>query len=501
MKKIILSYWIFLLCAGGAFSQTACDEKEKNTLDDPIVAMLDSLVSINFMSHYDYSEAQKAIHVPECKSYTAEEFKAKMKLLQSPIPLDYNESVKAYIDLYSYRKAWITSRVLGLSQLYFPMFEQVLDQLDLPLEFKYLAVVESALNPMAVSKAGATGIWQFMYTTGKMYGLKVTSYIDERKDPYKATVAACQYFKNMYAIYHDWLLVIAAYNCGERNVNKAILRAGGRTNFWEIRKYLPMETRGYVPAFIAVSYVMNYASDYNIPVVPPLITYFETDTVTVNQQVMISQIASVIDVPLDELRFLNPIFKKNLIPYTGEETYRILLPSNKTSAFITNADKIYQAMQDNTKGDTITYEYLTREVKQYHKVKKGEGLASIAKKYDCEMSDIKEWNKLKSFRVRSGQKLVLFVTVTQKVEKIVSPNPKQTTTVQDTTTVSTEPSVATPKKKAEVKYVYHTVQPGDTLYSIAQKYQATVEQLKEINKIKSPANLVPGMKLKIMVNG
>ena len=493
MKKYFITViLLFVFAVKIVFAQTTASQKD--TLDnDPIVAMLDSLVSLNFMNRCNFPDAKSSVTPYERVNFSDDIIREKLKKLQSPIPMDYNQYVKMYIDLYSNKRPFLTSKVLGLSKLYFPMFEQILDQQELPLEFKYLAVVESALNPVAVSRAGATGLWQFMYNTGKLYNLNITSYIDERRDPYKATLAACQYFKNMYAIYHDWLLVIAAYNCGERNVNRAILRAGGKTNFWEIKRFLPRETQGYVPAFIAVNYVMGYAADHNIPVTPPIISYYETDTVSITQQVSFEQIASITDVSVDVLHYLNPIYKKNFIPYMGDQSYKIVLPSGKIAVFMANADKIYNKVDS----ALDKYEYVTTEVKKIYVVKKEEGLTAVARKNDCLISDIKQWNNMRKNYVVPGQKLVLYETVVQKIPKNIA----------DTTDAKTAAAVDSTKttilNNAGVKYVYHIIQPGDTLYSIAQKYQGiTVEQLKEINKIKDGGNnLTPGMKLKVMIAG
>lgn len=546
MKKCSFTLIIISCFFGGIISLSAQPVNQGQDIQvgisekDPIVSMLDSLVSLNYLSRYNFSSVQNSKNIGSVENpyYSDEVYKSRLDKLESPIPLDYNQQVRNYIDLYLVKKRELTSRVMGLSQLYFPLFEEVLDQQNLPLEFKYLAIVESALNPVAVSKAGATGIWQFMYGTAKMYDLKIDSYIDERRDPHKATLAACEYFKDMYKIYKDWLLVIAAYNCGPRNVNKAIIRSGGKTNFWEISRYLPQETRGYVPAFVAVNYVMNYALEHNIAASLPVINYFEVDTISVNQETSLDHIASVINTPLPILQYLNPVFKKNYIP-SAEEAFVLRLPSNKAGTFIANAEAIFNkykqaenllAMEINSAQAISTAVgtqavYVTKEIKKTHVVKSGEYLSGIANKYNCTLSEVKNWNRLKSTTIYPGQKIVVYVTVKQKVELVKVASAKaadsqapgqpvlltssndsvttqkvhksQPTTVLATTKTSTEKS-----SSEKVKYIYHVIQPGDTLWDIAQRYEGvTVKQLKETNRISDTKGLKVGTKLKVVISG
>src|SRR6185312_4704195 len=327
--------------------------------DDPIAASLDSLSQLNFFEKgYDVINSPNyhfsADSVPVYSEKEMEQRFAKLDA-QTPFGLQYNSIVKEYIDLYAVRKKALTSRVLALGRLYFPMMEQILDRYKMPLELKYLAVVESALNPTACSRTGARGLWQFMYTTGKLYNLGVTSYVDERNDPYRETVAACEYLKFLYGMFGDWQLAIAAYNCGQGEISKAIRRSGGKTNFWAIRPYLPKETQGYVPAFIAVTYVMNYATSLNI--YPSLInaTYFDVDTVSVHQQLTFSQISSYLNVPMSTLTFLNPCYKLGVVPNSTEgNPYTICLPVSKAGTFVANESTIYGL----AKKDTITSQQL-----------------------------------------------------------------------------------------------------------------------------------------------
>ncbi len=509
---------------------------------DPIAAMLDSLVNLNYIQRLNFASAgtqQNNNFQPyEVPTYADDIYRKRIQKIQTPIPLTYNMQIKEYIDMYAVRKRALTERVMGLSNLYFPLYEQILDQQGLPLEFKYLSIVESALNPMAVSRVGATGLWQFMLNTGKMYNLKVNSFIDERRDPVKATYAACEYFKNMYAIYHDWLLVIAAYNCGAGNVNKAIARSGGKTTFWEISPYLPKETRGYVPAFIAVTYLMNYPAEHNLTSVPPVISYFEADTVMVDQKISLHEIADATGLPVELLSYLNPIYKKGIIP-DGDESYVLRLPSNKINAYLVNLENIFKPTEPDAEAMTTQDDgspldpttYVSKVVKKYHTVKKGEHLASIANRYNCSTQDLKRWNKLRSLKLHSGQKLLVFVASKQKNElkasaKTAEPlstaqnkesnGPSNTKKADSSltaskasdhsdTSVSSDvnnnvPSHANSKDNAKHgKFVYHIVQPGDTLWNIANRYEGvTVEELKSINRLVSN-DLKPGTKLKVLV--
>jgi membrane-bound lytic murein transglycosylase D len=521
IRLLILSLCL-VLKGGLVFSQDTL--KTSGTLGyDPIAAALDSLVNLNYIQKLSFSSDQsdnnyKPYEVP---SYSDEVYAKRIAKIQTPIPLVYNQQVREYIDLYAIRKRGLTERVMGLSNLYFPLFEQTLDQQGIPLEFKYLSIVESALNPTAVSRCGATGLWQFMLATGKLYDLKVTSYTDDRRDPVKATYAACQYFKDMYEIYHDWLLVVASYNCGAGSVNKAIARSGGKKTFWEISPYLPKETRGYVPAFIAVTYLMNYLNEHNLVAVPPIISFYEADTVLVDQRISLGEIAAAINTPEELLRYLNPVYKKGIIPET-DESQVLRLPSNKVAAYIANVDNLFRpesdqnallANADGTPIDPVDVVYKT--VKQYHIVKKGENIYSIANKFSCSAIDIKHWNKLKGGKLYKGQKVLVYVkqpeikkdkasnasvnkstvkAVTRKTDTIEAGNKE--TAVKAVATTAAEPKV---KLIGKDSIIYHVVQPGDTLWSIAKRYDGTtVEELKELNHLRS-GTLKPGTRLKIRV--
>ncbi len=534
IKSACLIAMLVFAAGGEAKSQGQPENPSAGTNDDPISSMLDSLVNLSYIQRINFAAAgtqQTNNFQPyEVPTYADDIYKKRIQKIQTPIPLTYNSQVRQYIDMYALKKRALTERVMGLSNLYFPLYEQILDQQGLPLEFKYLSIVESALNPTAVSRVGATGLWQFMLATGKLYNLKVNSFIDERRDPAKATYAACQYFKDMYEIYHDWLLVIAAYNCGAGNVNKAIARSGGKRTFWEISPYLPSETKGYVPAFIAVTYLMNYPSEHNLTAVPPVISYFEADTVMVDQKVSLREIADATNLPVELISYLNPLYKKGIIP-DGDESYVLRLPSNRINTYLANVENIFSSSEPDvtamvTGEDELPLDpttYVSKVIKKYHTVKRGEGIASIANRYNCSAKDLKRWNKLRSTKLHSGQRLAVFVTAKQKIEQkaslktaSVAPSAVKSNSTSapvdkdennitanqnsDTSSSNHVDSAKGSKSSAgSMKFVYHIVQPGDTLWNIAKRYEGvTVAELKAMNRLYSN-NLKPGTKLKVAV--
>ena len=399
---------------------------------------------------------------------------------ETTIPLTFNNKVKAYIDLYACRRREQCSRMLGLSYVYFPMFEEYLDKYNLPLELKYLAMVESALNPVAGSRAGAKGLWQFMYETGKLYGLRQTTMYDDRYDPVKETEAACQFLQSLYARYGDWFLVLAAYNSGPGTVNKAIVRAGGVRNYWSIWPYLPEETRGYVPAFIAVTYVMNYASAHNLYPLNPGLLMHGTDTVMVREYISYNLVNQCVGVPMRDIEFFNPQYTKKIIPGTPEKQRSLRLPMKYALRFVQLEDSIYNlARQADLRHKVVEQPVKTETSNRItHTVKKGESLGSIAKKYRVSVSNIKKWNKIRGEVVHPGQRLVIYR----------SGGPSSSSTASKNKSSSQNKSATTTKT--------HIVRKGETLNSIASKYGCTVAQLKQWNNLKSNTVIV-NQKLKI----
>ena len=332
----------------------------------------------------------------------------RLKRLPALIEMPYNEIVREFIEMYATRLRQKVAFMVSAYNLYMPIFEEALDLYDLPLELKYLPVIESALNPLASSPQGAVGLWQFMLPTGKVYGLKTTSLVDERRDPVKSTRAAARYLKDLYDIYHDWNLVIAAYNCGPGLINKAIRRAGGEKDFWALYNYLPATTRGYVPAFIAANYIMNYYCEHNIS--PMDMNMPEsTDTLHISRPLSLQQVAAVCNIHIEQLRALNPEFKKDIIP-GNEGTYALRLPTPSVSTFIDREDSIYSYKADTYIGrrTTVSVKDNTRNTSgkaTYHKIRNGETLGSIAAKYGVSVAQLRRLNGIKGNSIRAGRSL------------------------------------------------------------------------------------------------
>ena len=345
----------------------------------------------------------------------------RLSRMPTVMEMPFNEAVRANIELYTGRLRNRVSLMLGVANFYMPLFEEALDAYGLPLELKYLPVIESALNPSAVSRAGAVGLWQFIISTAKLYGLQSNSLVDDRRDPIKSTWAAARYLKDLYDIYHDWNLVIAAYNCGPGNINKAIRRAGGKTDYWEIYPYLPRETRNYVPAFIAANYVMNYYCFHNICPMETAVP-IATDTIQVNREIHFQQIADICGVSMEELRSLNPQFKRNIIPgNSSPQTLR--LTTSHISAYIERQDTIYNHRRAelfrNRKYVTASAPSSSRSASRRkvtpatgtrinYKIRSGDTLSTIAKEFGVTVSDIQDWNGMSNTRITAGKTLIIY---------------------------------------------------------------------------------------------
>ena len=458
-----------------------------------LMDQLDSLAEVKFFNKYEFNTdvSELNIHgyapneIPEF-SDSIYELRIGFLNLHSPVELIYNEHVKAYINTYAKRGRKQTARMLGLKEIYFPIFEQVLDKYNLPLELKYLAIVESALNPTAGSRVGAKGLWQFMYHTGKRYGLNNNSLVDDRFDPYKSTEAAVLHLKDLYDIYNSWELALAAYNSGPGNVNRAIRRAGGVKNYWAIWPFLPRETRGYVPAFIAVNYVFNHAAEHNIYPTHPGILHYGIDSVTVTDVLSFDQISEFMQIDIDDIGFLNPAYKQDIIPATKEQPYILRLPRDKVGYFLENEQNLYDfKSKDGIEREKLLVKIKKAKERTIHIVRSGQNLGFIARQYRTSVSKLKSWNNMRNTRIYPGQKLVVYSGENNDRKK---PSLKNN-------------SKDKPNKKEKLVakpyglYRYHTIKSGDTLWDLSRKYDSSVKQIKQWNGITNSYRLKLGEKL------
>lgn len=462
---------------------------------NPIVAAVDSLMVLQYISAGEFSVDTAKIRelgyeegqVPEFPDLVYE-YRIGSMNSQSPVPFVYNKHVRAYIDVYTVRKRDQLSRMLGLAELYFPIFERYLDLYNLPLELKYIAIIESALNPLAVSRSGATGLWQFMYNSSRMFDLEVNSYMDERRDPVQATIAACKYLQYLYRVFGDWQLVIASYNGGPGKVRNAIIRSGGKTSFWEIRPYLPLETQNYVPAFMGAAYAMQYHYEHNVLPEKPRYYFHQTDYVMVERDLPLAHVSKVLGIPMEVLRYLNPVYKKDHIPYDGEPM-RLVLPTEMVSPFIKNEKQIYEYKEPSADFHSIQQGAGSTKgrVKIIHNVNPGDFFHRLAVDYNCTVDDILVWNNIrKQDGLLVGQKIIIWVPENQAhiYDNEKAKKPEQITMTQ-------------------TSFVMYTVEAGDTLSSIARKFDGTtVEDIIHTNdgKIDKMGNIKPGQSLKIPIN-
>jgi membrane-bound lytic murein transglycosylase D len=400
----------------------------------------------------------------------------------SPFHLDCNEQTLNTIKFFARKRRGFARVVLGRSKLYFDMFETKLAEHDLPIELKYLAVIESGLRPQVKSRAGALGLWQFMYGTGRMFGLTENSYIDERMDPELATEAACQYLKKLYGIYNDWNLALAAYNAGPGNVNKAIRRSGNKLTYWEVRPFLPRETQGYVPNFIAAAYLLTYHAEHNIIPMEASVRYPQLDTMCLNKGVHMASISELLEIEEEEIKRLNPIYKRDYIPKTLNGQC-ITLPAPQIGQLVTLEDSLYSletlrystpTIQNNTSNtnNTATNDSGSSDSYTYHKVRSGETLGTISSKYGTSVAEIQRINGLRSTKIYVGQRLKV----------------KGSATTNTTTNTTTTPTAS---KK------YYTVRSGDTFGVIAQRNRLSLSQLKRLNPGINISRLSIGQRIRV----
>ncbi|MGZ9734809.1 LysM peptidoglycan-binding domain-containing protein [Flavobacterium sp. GNP002] len=544
IKNTTLSF--FLLASVHLFSQETVVNKDvvkvetklsyldsikKTFIKDDLASCVDSLWMkelTNLDLYNNLSDDIKNINIDQIVDYELPTALLKERLAamdaKSPFNIEYNQGLENIIKSFlKYRKKSF-ERLMGTSEYYFPLFEEALAKQNVPLEIKYLAIVESALNPKAVSKMGATGLWQFMYQTGKQYGLKIDSYVDERSDPLRASEAAAQYMTNMYKIFGDWDLVLASYNSGPGNVAKAIRRSGGQQNYWNIRKNLPKETQGYVPAFLATMYIYEYHKEHGIVPNRASVKHFATDTIMIKKQMTFKQISDLLDVPVAQLQVLNPSYKLNVIPFYHDENHYLRLPQEKIAVFASNEAQIYAYTQYESDKrekpfqiekalavkDTANYtiQKIALPKTAYYKVKRGDNLTMIASKYDVDVSDIKKWNKLKSNALAYGKSLKIVIGAdlttlkkepkmelvpSEKIssnQRIVASEVKANKDEKTKKTTQQEPIISNAS-------AFYVVQKGDNLGSIAKKYDVTIAEIQEWNHL-SNDNVQLGASLQVV---
>lgn len=545
IKNTALSF--FLLLSITVFSQKGIENKEivkierklsyldsikKTFVKDDMASCVDSLWMkelTNLDLYNNISNDIKNINIDEKVDYELPTALLKERLramdAKSPFNIEYNQGLENIIKSFLKNRKRSFERLMAISEYYFPIFEEALAKQNVPLEIKYLAVVESALNPRAVSKVGATGLWQFMYQTGKQYNLNIDSYVDERSDALKASEAAAKYMSNMYKIFGDWDLVLASYNSGPGNVSKAIRRSGGQQNYWNIRQNLPKETQGYVPAFLATMYIYEYHTAHGIKPDRAVVKHFATDTIMMKKQMSFKQISDLLDIPVIELQLLNPSYKLNVIPVYKDQNHFLRLPQEKVAVFTSNEDKIYAYAQHELdfreKPFQVTKAVVARDTSKskipkitlpettyYYKVNRGDNLNNIASKYDVAVVDIKRWNNLEGNAVPLGKSLKIISN--QSIVKTVNKDPKSNSVPSETISESQRIVTSDSKinKEEKVKKIvksdvlssdtadFYVVQKGDNLGNIAKKYNVTVAEIQEWNNLPN-VNVQLGASLQI----
>lgn len=441
---------------------------EKNILDNP------------------YEDVDMA--VLDYQELSTETLKERLEELdqKTPFTIQYSKELERMIHFYLERDKKSMERLMSLSLYYFPMFEKELDKYNLPLELKYLPIIESALNPHAKSRVGATGLWQFMFGTGKHLNLTISNYVDERMDPEKSTRAAVEYLSELYTVFGNWDLALASYNSGPGNVSKAIRRSGGETDFWKLKRFLPRETANYVPAFLASVYLFNYADEHGFEPYEPDAIYYQTDTIHVKQTVNFDQIVQTTGIDEDLLSFLNPAYKLNIIPKIKGKDYVLRLPIKEAGIFVANEDLIYDYVAEELENEHLPKYYQSSDKVRYH-VKPGDNLSKLAARYGVTLAKIRQWNNLPNNNLRAGQMLIIYpnqLADGNKQEKLVTAKNKKS--LQHTR-----------EAQKSTKEKYYTVEKGDTLWGISKKLGGvSIQQIKKWNDLGN-GNVKPGMELKV----
>jgi membrane-bound lytic murein transglycosylase D len=488
------------------FENSAAPDEDLNDIFSEKMDSLGNSWYIKHLFHLDESENALSEFFP--RNLPDSVYINRLEEIEQVVDLSYNKTVKNFIVLYTEKRRDLVEVMLGLSAYYFPMFEEELDRQNMPLELKYLPVIESALNPKAMSRAGANGLWQFMYGTARQMGLEITSFVDERRDPVKSTEAAIKYFNYLYNTYGDWYLAIAAYNCGPGNVNRAIRRAGGKRNYWEIYYRLPRETRGYVPAFIAAAYVMNYYKEHNLqPRLPEM--PIQTDTVFVHDYLHFNQMEATLGIDKEQLRALNPMFRRDVIPAKSGNPYPLVLPNEKIMAFIDLDTTVFayereKYFPDNTLQNpaSATANYFTPadvegKAKIIYTVKSGDNVGFISEWFNVRASDLRYWNNINRNLIRVGQKLAVYVSENQK-EKYERINSMTFAQKQASIGKSAGAASNPEPRTLDPNYEYYTVRSGDTIWEIARRYAGiSPNDILKLNNLSSNSKLSIGQKLKI----
>jgi membrane-bound lytic murein transglycosylase D len=478
-----------------------------------ITTNLDSLINLWYIKNsiktdYNSIEYESLLAIPE---FSDSVYIERLQNIPSIIDLSYNKIVRNYIHVYTKQRRENVGAMIGVSDYYFPKIEEIFESYGIPTELKYLAIIESALNPRAVSRVGATGMWQFMYGTARMYDLTVNSYVDDRRDPIKSAHAAALFIKDLYSMFNDWTLVIAAYNCGPGNVNKAIRRSGGKRDFWQIYYRLPRETRGYVPAYIAATYTFNYYKEHGISPIYPEIP-IATDTIMISDNIHLQQVSEVLNIPLKALRDLNPQYKQDIIPGKGT-SLSLTIPFDYTGKFIDFKDSILAYKNsiffnaDNTIKNPQHSYYIpqapTNRDKLIYTVKSGDNLGFISEWYNVRLSDLRYWNNISGNMIRVGQKLNVYVpqgTASKYADiNTLSFEAKQRRIGKTTTNTSTSEVKPT---QVGGEYIYYKVRSGDTLWEIAKQYPGITEtDIMKLNNMTSGKSLKAGQLIKIKPKG
>ncbi len=482
-------------------------------LNDLFAEQIDSMFQSWYIQNtYSLDSLEKERTESEVISLPDSIYIQRLQSIESFVDLSFNPTVKNFIELYTQRKRSLTEFILGMSAFYFPMIEEQLDKYNLPMELKYLPIIESALNPNARSRANAVGLWQFMYGTGKIYKLEISTFLDERRDPAKSTESAVKYLSDLYKIYKNWHLVIAAYNCGPGNVNKAIRRAGGTHDYWSIYYKLPRETRGYVPAFIAAAYVMNHYQEHHLTPRYPDFSIV-TDTIKIHDYLHFKQVSEILKIPVEELQALNPQYRMDIIPGKADKPYPLRIPIEYVGHFLDDEEDIFAYKRDEIfpnneillpKGQNYFHpSEVQGKEKVFYTVKSGDNPGFIAQWFHVRLNDLRYWNNINRNMIRVGQKLTIYVPKQyadfySEINTLNFEQKQEHARIKPVANAIASSSSSPAQVEYDSEYVYYTVRSGDTLWSIAQQFPGVSNNdIIKLNNMSNGNKIKPGQKLKI----